>query len=913
MIDTSSVRNLLGGLFQEAEARGELLDSLRFHGVYTGNFVDPFANWGGWGMVPLSGFSNGDIAALRPLFGRPIASWPVMQVSHVGDPGVTFASSLSTWIAAHLAAFEDADNAELTENRDDILALAAFLGDSSGRAQAVLDAILAEELPDEDADRYALIEGEGGMLARFHALAESDESAVAWRAFVAEFPDFPPAWYRLLSVLREAEEQPEDLLAIAWKVVNFDMQCDGSYKQADAAAWLLVEGGGERAYGSTLQWPAVVAMARDELCGWKWLEAARALEAGDPGAAYVAYKNAAYWIGSETEDTPSVTWQGGKRCAESLKEKITIELFDELEIPEKEDIAGLQRKYEEIEAARAAKAAAQAGARPLFEAARTGNLEALRAALQADVAVNALEDSSGHSALHLAAGEGHVPAVRLLLEHGADPSLKASRGQLTPLHVAVDAGHAEVAAVLIAAGAKPEQTSGGQQTALFRAADRGHIECVRVLLKQKAKVDAADWSEQTPLFRSVFEEHPEVAALLLEAGAKANAKDNEGSTPLHWAAHHGMTTTVQALLAHGAKPKAKDDNDRTPVDMATDEGHDEIVALLLGKPYVKPPDDPPDVAAGLKVLSARWELSVPKLKQLDELNFAYEGRTDEDLQLLFCLPKLRSIALNGCDGITDEGMKALARCPNLEELHLSGSAITNAGLDALAVLPNVKKLWLDDTAVDEAGLQALSRWTTLEWVRLNNLKFSDQALSALQNCRSLQKLELAGTSITDAACAAIGAHTRIDMLDLSDTTITDAGLASLKKLKILSNLNLARTNITDGCVALLAPLAKLGDLNLTGTKVTGAGFSRLKGLGKLLSLNLEGTKLSDAGVAELKPLKSLRVLDLTGTKITDAAVAHLKTMKHLNAVIVSKTKISKAGKAKLRGALASHVSLSWDE
>ncbi len=65
-------------------------------------------------------------------------------------------------------------------------------------------------------------------------------------------------------------------------------------------------------------------------------------------------------------------------------------------------------------------------------------------------------------------------------------------------------------------------------------------------------------------------------------------------------------------------------------------------------------------------------------------------------------------------GITDAGLKALGKMPNLQHLDLRGTAVGDAGLEALAPLHNLQTLGLYGTAVTDAGLPALQRLSWLE-------------------------------------------------------------------------------------------------------------------------------------------------------------------------------------------------------
>jgi ankyrin repeat protein len=93
-------------------------------------------------------------------------------------------------------------------------------------------------------------------------------------------------------------------------------------------------------------------------------------------------------------------------------------------------------------------------AHTLFQGAREGNTELLRAYLEAGAPAG-LTNAAGDSLLMLAAYHGHADAVRLILEHGADVDSANDRGQ-TPLAGAAFKGYTDVARVLLDAGANPD-------------------------------------------------------------------------------------------------------------------------------------------------------------------------------------------------------------------------------------------------------------------------------------------------------------------------------------------------------------------------------------------------------------------------------------------------------------------------
>jgi uncharacterized protein len=90
----------------------------------------------------------------------------------------------------------------------------------------------------------------------------------------------------------------------------------------------------------------------------------------------------------------------------------------------------------------------------VFDLAREGSTEELRAYLDAGVPVN-LTTSDGDTLLILAAYRERFETVQMLLERGADPDRVNGRGQ-TALAAAVFRNAGEIVTALLAAGADPD-------------------------------------------------------------------------------------------------------------------------------------------------------------------------------------------------------------------------------------------------------------------------------------------------------------------------------------------------------------------------------------------------------------------------------------------------------------------------
>ena len=213
----------------------------------------------------------------------------------------------------------------------------------------------------------------------------------------------------------------------------------------------------------------------------------------------------------------------------------------------------------------------------IHQAAKDGNIEAVKQHLDAGADVNT-KDEFGRTPLHGAAYKGHKETVELLIAKGADVNAKDKRGW-TPLHWVVSGGHKEIVELLIAKGADVNEPH-LRWTLLHSAAGKGHKEIAELLIANGADVNAKDKDRfgSTPLSKAVIEGHNEIVELLIAAGADVNAKDVVGRTPLFYATDH--KEIAELLIANGADVNAKDGDGWSVLDMATRLGHPELADLL---------------------------------------------------------------------------------------------------------------------------------------------------------------------------------------------------------------------------------------------------------------------------------------------------------------------------------------------
>ena len=96
----------------------------------------------------------------------------------------------------------------------------------------------------------------------------------------------------------------------------------------------------------------------------------------------------------------------------------------------------------------------------LHYAALKGNIEEIKAALEAGVDINA-RHKRGYTALHWAAAIGHLDIITILVESGADLEAITVKGQ-TPLHIATALDQILVVTALLNAGANLEASLDAQ-------------------------------------------------------------------------------------------------------------------------------------------------------------------------------------------------------------------------------------------------------------------------------------------------------------------------------------------------------------------------------------------------------------------------------------------------------------------
>jgi len=148
-----------------------------------------------------------------------------------------------------------------------------------------------------------------------------------------------------------------------------------------------------------------------------------------------------------------------------------------------------------------------------------------------------------------------------------------------------------------------------------------------------------------------------------------------------------------------------------------------------------------------------------------------------------------AIGLGG-SGLTNDGLKELARFQKLQALDISHTKVTDAGLTQLSVMKNLRSLDMGASSLTDAGLRNLAEVKSLQRLYFGATSVTDAGISTLAGLENLRVLYLYKTQLTDDGLRQLAEFTNLQRLLVSNTRVTDEGVAEL--LQRLPNLKIIR-------------------------------------------------------------------------------------------------------------------------
>nr|XP_019592797.1 PREDICTED: ankycorbin isoform X8 [Rhinolophus sinicus] len=138
-----------------------------------------------------------------------------------------------------------------------------------------------------------------------------------------------------------------------------------------------------------------------------------------------------------------------------------------------------------------------------------------------------------------------------MVTHGVDVTAQDTTGH-SALHLAAKNNHHECVRKLLQSKCPAESIDSSGKTALHYAAAQGCLQAVQALCEHKSPINLKDLDGSIPLLLAVQSGHSEVCRFLLDHGADVNSRDKNGRTALMVACEIGSSNIVEALIKKGA-------------------------------------------------------------------------------------------------------------------------------------------------------------------------------------------------------------------------------------------------------------------------------------------------------------------------------------------------------------------------
>jgi ankyrin repeat protein len=184
-----------------------------------------------------------------------------------------------------------------------------------------------------------------------------------------------------------------------------------------------------------------------------------------------------------------------------------------------------------------------------------------------------IEDSSGATAMHMAASGVSKKISEFLAAEGANVNSSDRKGQ-TPLHLCCFEANA---AFLLDCNADHDALDFQGFSPVHMATMNRHIEPLRELLRKGADLESCVNDVGTPIHCAVVAKSREMVSMILKANANANTQNRYGNSPLHLAIQVGRADLATLLLEADADPLVISRSGLSPLVAAVNEG---LIAVL---------------------------------------------------------------------------------------------------------------------------------------------------------------------------------------------------------------------------------------------------------------------------------------------------------------------------------------------
>ena len=162
----------------------------------------------------------------------------------------------------------------------------------------------------------------------------------------------------------------------------------------------------------------------------------------------------------------------------------------------------------------------------IYEAAKEGNIEAVKQHIAAGTDINQYAPNTESSALYIASLEGHYEIAKLLLGNEADVNLGITGVYgitISPLDISTSFGYDKISDLL--------RQNGGKHGSIIGAVEADNYEAAKDFIELEADLNVTDYKRQTAIY---LVKSKEMAELLIENDIDINFRDIGFNTPLSY-------------------------------------------------------------------------------------------------------------------------------------------------------------------------------------------------------------------------------------------------------------------------------------------------------------------------------------------------------------------------------------------
>jgi hypothetical protein len=288
--------------------------------------------------------------------------------------------------------------------------------------------------------------------------------------------------------------------------------------------------------------------------------------------------------------------------------------------------------------------------------------------------------------------------------------------------------------------------------------------------------------------------------------------------------------------------------------------------------------------------------SRPPFYRIDWKENRIEARgpqTERDWDSIFALVREQGITKISASGIPDSAMEELCTLDQVTHLQLGGVMLTDEGMRHLARMPQLEALgcggWtspITDRALEPLRYMKRLRFLELCWSQ----HISDTGLGNLAPCDLLEVVNLMGTPAGDGTLRALAGKAALNVLH-TGRGVTDAGLPLLHELPVFKTWHGGEAQFD-----LMSFAGKPNHLLLDGP-FTNRGLASLIGLDGMASLGFfwHCPSFTGAGLAPLRHLPRLAFLGCQDDRCDDEAMRYIAELPHLRMLMGQGAVASDAG------------------